>query len=355
VRTPLTPFPVLDAVGDEPWAWPLPTFVGRHVVVPRSDAEQPCTIETPGGATIDGEIDRFDPAAQRLSFRMSPGGPALALPFARFTRLTLTTPLAALPTALGMGHWRLPATEEERSYRIEVAGAAAPLTGTTMGHIDAPELGLFLYPPVNEDRSVRRVFVPRAVVRRVELGLSAVDEAAERWIATKAELVAALQRQQDWRVMPLGEAVLALGLVTRSQLARALAAAQDVPLGQRLVKEGLVSPADLQTALALKMGYPIVDLTRFPIEPEAARLLWPQHIRELRALPLMRLGQQLVVAVDRLSRVNRLRDHQARLQLQFLPAIASGRHIRLAFANLAREGVWSQHGALPYVGFETTC
>ena len=65
-------------------------------------------------------------------------------------------------------------------------------------------------------------------------------------------------------------------MVTEAQLEEALAQQKldrSVPLGEMLVRMGVVSREDLQTALARKMGYPLVDLDAFPVEPEALRKL----------------------------------------------------------------------------------
>jgi hypothetical protein len=353
VHQPLTPFPVLDQIGDEPWTWPLPSFISLHVVVPRSDSEQPCLIETLAGTAIQGEVVSIDPASRMLRFRISDGGMPLALPFDRFRRLTLTTPLSAVPRPIGVPVWRAPAAEEERAYRLAAPGGEA-LSGTTLGPVET-EHGLFLFTPVNEDRSVQRVFVPRSSYTGAEFGPTAVDTAAEQWIASPQELAGALERQRHMPVLPLGDSLLQLGLLTRPQLSRALVAADDGrPLGERLVAEGLLSAADLQTALAHKMGYPIVDLTRFPIDPAAVRRLPMRSVAELRALPLMWHQGRLVVAVDRLSRVNRLRERQAQLQLEFLPTLASQRQIRLAFAALVKQDLWSSNERVPHGLFNTT-
>ena len=78
---------------------------------------------------------------------------------------------------------------------------------------------------------------------------------------------------------------------------------------------GIVTREDLQTALARKMGYPLVDLEAFPVEPEALRKLRYGVAARLRALPLLMRGGRLVVALedpsaaprDRRDRVRRRR------------------------------------------------
>jgi hypothetical protein len=342
VSTPLPPFPVIDFAEEAtPWEWPLPDFIKLHVVPPRHDVPQPCTLDLTTGGSIAGELLQFDADARLLRFRLRADSAPIDLPFGRFRRLTLTEPLTALPRPFGMPAWRMPSAEEERRYHLR-DGSVEVLNGVTLAHIDNA-LGLFLYPPINEDRAVQRAFVPAAAGLRAEFGPTAVDEASEHWIGTPGELLAALERQRQMAVRPLGESLLALGLVTRTQLTRALAATDaEHPLGERLVADGTISGADLQTALAHKMGYPIVDLTRFPVDPAALRRV-PQHkIGEAKALPILLHGSRLVIAVDRLSRINGLRELQDFLQTPIVPVLAPQRHLQLAYAA-ARQDMWGAY------------
>jgi hypothetical protein len=131
--------------------------------------------------------------------------------------------------------------------------------------------------------------------------------------------------------------LIELGLVTGAMLDR-VAGRQgrdhDLPLGEMLVNEGLIDRDDLQTALALKMGYPLVDLVRFPIDPRAARVLSHAALLEHRIVPLMRRGDWLIVAIDELTRVPRLQALQALAGLKVVPVLASRARIAIALAAL---------------------
>jgi len=99
----------------------------------------------------------------------------------------------------------------------------------------------------------------------------------------------------------IGEALLALGIISEAKLGDALQAQlhdRSLPLGELLVRRGDVSRADLQTALARKMGYPIVDAAHFPVEPDAALRLPVALARRLVALPLLLRAGRLVVALE---------------------------------------------------------
>lgn len=331
----LPPFPAIDFDDpDDKWEWPLPAFIRASVLAPRDDQPHPCELEARPGTVTHGEMLEFRPDESAVVFRLSADGRPLRVPFDRFCRLTLTTPLTMLPAPLGGMVKRMPCAEEERSYRAQTPHGL--LTGRTLAHVDTP-LGLFLFPPYNEDQGVQRVFLPAGCFRRVDFGPSAVDEAAEHWVGARDELEHAL-RKPAGRVPPIGEALIALGLITRTQLSAALARDdREGALGEYFVRQGFVSRADLETALAHKMGYPIVDLTRFPIDPEARRRIPVAKAVEYRVLPLMQMDGGIVVAVDRLSRIAKLGELQAFLQTRIIPVLAPRKHLRLASAGLLKD------------------
>jgi len=104
--------------------------------------------------------------------------------------------------------------------------------------------------------------------------------------------------------MPLvriGQALTSLGMVTDAQLQAGLLEQQrdrSVPLGETLVRMGLISRADLKIALAHKMGYPLVNLERFPASAEALRRVSQGAALRLQVMPLMVSGGRLVAALD---------------------------------------------------------
>ncbi|HEY9238655.1 MAG TPA: hypothetical protein VIP10_07450, partial [Burkholderiaceae bacterium] len=237
-------------------------------------------------------------------------------------------------------------------YRLQPAGTtAAALAGRTCGRVETAH-GMFLFTPVQEESALLRVFVPRGAYVRAEFGASAEEVAARMWIASPTELLAAIERQQRMPIRPLGQSLLELGLLTQAQLERALtrqAALRDVPLGEMVVNDGLISRTDLQTALAHKMGYPLVDLTRFPIDPKAAAKL-PQRIATgLRMMPLLLVRDQLIVAVDKPARVMKLKGVNAMTGVTVTPVLASRMQIMLA-QDRQKNDIWSSHVAdkLPF-------
>ena len=334
----LLSFPELE---QERWHWPMPPLAWQHVP-PDDDRPQACEIETLSGTQVHGEMLAMDPAAATLTLRTSEDGPSVQLPFTRFRRLTLTRPLLAAPRSPGAPVERVPAAAQERDYRLLPVSCGEALTGRCAGHIETSE-GLFLFTPVDEERSLQRVFVPRSAYSQAEFGLSAQELAAQHWIATPKALREAIARQPHAPVILIGRALTELGMVTPAQLERALQhRLDDHPLGEMLVEEGVLSSGNLQTALAYKMGYPLVDLTRFPIDRSAVSKLPLRMALESRAVPLMVDGTQLIVAVDRPSRADKLRALHVFAALTIVPVLASKNQIMLALMDLSRQKTWSE-------------
>jgi hypothetical protein len=330
-----TPLPSLVLDADRAWEWPQPPFARRHAMSPLDEGVQACRVETPNGVSVEGQLIDLHVETAVLRFSLPGGGAPLSLPFAKFRRLTLTTPWPLARRAPDAPLERVPTAAQERAYRIELK-AGGHLAGRTMGHVQ-DGAGLFLFAPLNDGAAVQRVFVPQAAIAAVHFGKSAEEQAAERWIASPQALLAALELQTSTTIKPLGEALVDLGFVTRGVLERVVSeqtADRERPLGEELVVAGLLDRADLKTALAHKMGYPLVDLARFPIDVRAASRLSQRSMIEHNAFPLLQDGERLIVAIDDLVRVPRLQALQALAGLKVVPVLASRGRIALALAAL---------------------
>lgn len=349
---PATPFPELIVEEAAAHAWPAAPMAWRHLPPPEDGSAQPCRIESHGATVVDGEMLAFDPRSHTVKFRTSAQGPLVSLPFLRFRRLTLTTPLQPVPQTKGAPVERIPAAAQVRDYRLRLPGRA-DLTGRTAGHVTAEE-GLYLFTPVDEDLSLQRVFVPRSAYSSLSLGPSAAEVAAEQWVSTPQELLDAIERQKTKPVPLLGQALLELGLLTPGQLKRALADQYDGrPLGEMLVGGGVISRHDLETALAYKMGYPYVDLTRFPVEPAAAKLMPLRMSLRARAIPLMLHGKRLIVAVDNPARAVKLGALKAFAQLSLVPVLAQKSQILMALSGATTNDAWA-HNVFTHLEFFPT-
>lgn len=86
----------------------------------------------------------------------------------------------------------------------------------------------------------------------------------------------------------LGEILLELGLINRAQLRLGLIHHHQtqVPLGRALVREGLVSESDVLRALSLQLGVEPVDLEHVRPDRSLARFIPAKVARQYRVVPL---------------------------------------------------------------------
>ena len=351
----LLTFPVLDDELAPPWHWPDPPFDWRHVAPPDLDSPQACRIDAARGVSVDGTMLGIDIRAGSLRFESPTTGKPGTLYFNRIRRLTLTTPLVPGAHAAGAPVEAVPSAAQERDYFVSSDDGEPDLTGRTLGHVETDE-GLFLFTPVEGERSVLRVFIPRCAYSSHRFGRSAQEIAAERWIASPDELLRAIEHQRSMPVHRIGQSLIDLGLVTPAQIERALGQSDaDIPLGERLVALGIITRADLQTALAHKMGYPLVDLAKFPIDSAVSTLLPRDLALRYKALPLMSDRNRLIVAVDRPQRLVKLQALSKFSGYKLVAVLASKYQIMTALAHQTQCDPWFHTvGARPGHFFATT-
>ena len=147
----------------------------------------------------------------------------------------------------------------------------------------------------------------------------------EQPATTPEELEEGIERQARTPIIPLGEALVALGQINPTQLHTAIEKQRSnrgVPLGELLVREGWVTREGLQAALVRKMGYPVVDLTRFPAESEALARIGKSLATRLKAMPLMIRQDRLIVAMEDPARAKALDEVEFAVGGKVIPVLA---------------------------------
>ena len=330
--------------------WPTPHLPGY----PDATSLEPAPvveIEGLSGRVIEGHLLQFNPAQGLLQLRPNSPRKPLELRLDQFRRMRLKDLLQPTPVADTRD---LAAQRPLVPFCVTFKGSPA-WKGTTLGHSET-SWGLFLFEPEDKDGTVRRWFVPRVAYSEAKIGQLLGQTMVEHQTLTPEQLQAALAEQEALRArklghvllmrqlitpqalaqaiahqskMPLvriGEALTALGFINDEQLEEALKQQRtdrSVPLGELLVRKGYVTRADLQTALARKMGYPMVDVLKFPADVEAvARLPYPIASR-VPALPLMMRAGRLVVAVEDPGNRDSLDELEFAAQCKVVPVLAS--------------------------------
>jgi len=368
------------------FCWPTPPFA-IYPAASQQIEHEPCDIEGLNGRIMKGRLSFFVPDEEVAHIQVPPSRTTMALRFNQFRSLQLTRvfkPKAVTPDETDP-HASMLAHRASVPYRVTFTSGEIK-EGLTMGHAEM-DIGLFLFPPVDDAGDVMRLFVPRAVLGHFEVGArigevlvhshavsqEAVEQAVEvqaqlrnqklgdilltQHVVTPDQLMDAIRQQSKMPMVRIGEALMALGLIDQHQLDDALERQKhdrSVPLGELLVQMGLVTRHDLQTALARKMGYPLVDLDKFPIEADALRKVAFGVAHRLMVVPLLLRDGVLIVAVEDPSKRLTLSELEFITQCKIVPVLAM--HTQLewalkdAYAKIGADvttDVYGRNNALP--------
>jgi len=335
--------------------WPSPPLASYPAVTEYA-APLACVVHRTRGRIVRGYLLWLDFLDRVAEVSFAKDKPPVRLRFDQFLSLTLTQPLApnAQPPHSSKQATALLDERPRTPYRLLLSDGKE-LTGQTIGCVEKPA-GLFLFPPIDLEDRVLRMFVPKEACVQREVGqligkilaeqnaastekieqVAALQEKlrsqklgeilVQRKVLTPEELLKALQVQASMPVMRVGEALIALGLIQPEQLDAVLAMQKidrSAPLGELLVREKMISREDLCTALARKMGYPIVDLEQFPVETSALQRVPFAIAHRLRVLPLMLNDNLLVVGLEDVTRRKALDEIEFATQTKVVPALVS--------------------------------
>jgi type II secretory ATPase GspE/PulE/Tfp pilus assembly ATPase PilB-like protein len=341
------------------FVWPAPPFATYPEPLVQTDP-LPCEVVGLNDKRSAGRLTFFVPDQQVAYLQMPPARTTFPLRFEHFRSLTLTTPLEPVALPHTDPHADILSQRSEVPFHVTLTGGGE-LSGMSIGHVER-DFGLFLFPPIGNDGSVQRMFIPRAAFvqfstgprigevlieqqratpSQVDAGLS-VQHALRnqklgellvlRKVVTPEQLLEAIAQQERMPMVRIGEALLSLGMVTQAQLNAALeqqSADRTVPLGTLLVRMGAVSAGDLQIALARKMGYPFVDVEAFPIEAVALRALSYSVASRQSVLPLLIRNARLIVAMDDpAQRREALEEVEFITQMKVVPVLAQAQLLR---------------------------
>ena len=130
----------------------------------------------------------------------------------------------------------------------------------------------------------------------------------------------------------LGELLVREGLLTRDQLAKALA--EQAVTGQRIgltvVKLGMVPETAVVTMLARQYRMPAVDLSRFEVDTRLLKLIPAELANKHTVLPLKRDGRQLTVAIADPTNLGVIDDLKFITRYDIFPVLAGEFSMRTA-------------------------
>jgi type II secretory ATPase GspE/PulE/Tfp pilus assembly ATPase PilB-like protein len=385
----------------EGFEWPVPP----HPSYPRNQAQhhhEPCDIVGLNGRVMHGRLSFFVPEQHVAHIQVPPARTTMPLRFAHFQSLLLTRVIVPRDALLsGPAPLELLSDRPHMGYRV-ITRHGDVLVGETVGHVNL-DFGLFLFPPVDEMGAVKRMFVPREVIDRIEfvpVRRAAVDDdvpsavgepitltlaplstgaaapvpsapatapvatvssspatpapestttaatahtvapagstVSAHMVQTHEQLLAAVEAQSRMPMVRIGEALINMGLITEDQLHEALSQQQgdrSVPLGELLVRLGLITRQDLLHALARKMGYPVVDLIRYPMDPDALHKVPFNVAVRLSVVPLLLRDNVLIVAVEDPSKRLVLSELEFITQCKVVPVLGQSLQMELALRD----------------------
>jgi len=287
--------------------WPLPPLLQFDPDLAEAERFR-CSVEMVGGEVLEGRLLAFEPERGLVRLEATDAGEPRDLDPGQIRLLRLTTPFGPTATAAP------PLPGDELEFVLTLLDGSR-IEGRTRGLIQQPA-GLFLFLLQEDGREVQGCFVPAQQLGSLQLGHApepaveappadaAPSEPAagttDRAIVSVAELARALSQERSAPMLKLGELLLAGELITPEQLQEALARQQHSHerLGDILVDMGVVPVRAIQKALSEKLGIPFVNLREFPIATAAVALLPASVAIHNQVLPLLRMADRLVVAVE---------------------------------------------------------
>src|SRR5919197_588733 len=137
---------------------------------------------------------------------------------------------------------------------------------------------------------------------------------------------------------PIGEMLVAAGLLTQAALDTALAehSSTGKSLGRILIDRKMVTEGDLVSVVAQKMGMLYVDLAEYPVDIQAVMLIPAPMARRFNAIPVKRDGNQLLVVMEEPPNVFAVDDIRTVTGLDIRTAISTKAAIQLALDKYYR-------------------
>jgi len=127
----------------------------------------------------------------------------------------------------------------------------------------------------------------------------------------------------------LGEQLLDAGLITESQLQKALEEQEEVDdrLGKILLRKGLLGEKQLVEFLSQQTGYPVVNLDSYPIQNDALKHISETQARRYNVLPILKESNRLTVAMQDPLDIVAMDDLAQLTGFEIEPVISTARQI----------------------------
>jgi hypothetical protein len=134
----------------------------------------------------------------------------------------------------------------------------------------------------------------------------------------------------------LGEVLLKAGQITAEQLEEGLELQRGTPLriGQMLVRLGRVRETTMRDALCMQLQVNFVDIDAIDIDPALAQLIPENFARQYRVIPLLRVDDVVVLAMDNPAQVDTIAGLESFAGLEIEAVTSVPQKLRAAMERL---------------------
>lgn len=345
--------------------WPLPPFF-KEAFSGDTQTSPDAVVFALDGSTHRGQLLGFDPLTTSVRFMPRGETTALHAKFASIKSIQLIHPLNLVPDADLIALYQRAGGQAvvpvARDFMVEFLDGEH-LHGSTKGFVKTV-YGLFVYLVTQADHVIR-IFVPEGalkshqfggllgqhLVRRADVSPEALDAALTeqrrrrevQWVhhlgeeagSDNSPLGANPDELQAYTPVRLGDVLMEQGLVSRQQLALALArlnSEEHSYLGKILIEMGALTRSKLTQAVAEQLNIPMVMLRDFVIEPVVLALVPKSFAFAHRVLPLLQTERTLVVALESPVDADYLDELRQSTKRQIVPVLANAEELATRLA-----------------------
>lgn len=345
--------------------WPtVPFFEPAPPLQPDQALE--CILDLINGRTVHAKLVSFVPGCDSIELRVPDRLTPQKLSLASVRSITLPQPVMLVPddAALRAIGSTVDQVAHEKTFTVQLRNGP-PITGKTHGFVKE-ECGLFLFMVEGDASRAVRCFIPAAQIENVMIGPPLGETLVDKALVSPNALASALDKQSQLRQEPLGKFLADRAIITSAELTKALAEQQKRPnvrLGDLLVEAKLITPQTLVDALAIqsehrerrlgdiliemgavsvrliqmalsdKLGIPYVNVREFRIDPLVIELVDPAFAIRHQALPLLRSGESLIIAVENPLASDFAQDLRVVTGLTIVPVIADPADLKVRISK----------------------
>jgi type II secretory ATPase GspE/PulE/Tfp pilus assembly ATPase PilB-like protein len=349
--------------------WPTPPFF--KLVAPSAPsapgASRACALELNDGRKWRAELVDFHVGASSVGLYQADPKALRRIDLSEIKSIKLTRSVAYVRDSAALGVIGVPDAQADNRKPFVVAfNDGTRMTGNTLGFVKDKD-GLFLYLSEAQGAQVIPCFIPAAQIKDLQIGpllgdvlvekqllsaealsLALLKQAklrqerigsylTDRAIITAAQLTVAIAAQGKRPHARLGDILIEAEVITPEQLAEALAIQaihRERRIGEVLIEMGAVSIRLIQFALSDKLGIPYVNAREFAIGPGALETIDTEFAIRHQVLPLLRLEDTLVVAVDDPLGMECAQELRVKTGMTIAPVIANPQDLK---ARIAKE------------------